>query len=144
MIREIQYDEIEKLLDLYAFLHKNEPPKIESNLRSLWEEITGDPNHHIVVAEKDGQLISTCVCVIVPNLTQSMRPYAFIENVITHPDFRQRGYATDCLNFAKEIAQSRRCYKMMLLTGSKEEATHKFYKDAGYNCTDKTGYIQWL
>ena len=144
MIREINNDELGKLLDLYSFLHKNGPTEINGIIRELWNEITDDPNHHIIIAEKDDLFISTCVCIIVPNLTQAMRPYALIENVVTHPDYRKQGHATRCLNYAKEIAQSRRCYKMMLLTGSQEEATHKFYKDAGYNCSDKTGYIQWL
>lgn len=36
------------------------------------------------------------------------------------------------------------CYKMMLLTGSKEKSTLGFYTKAGYNSTDKTAFIQWL
>lgn len=33
---------------------------------------------------------------------------------------------------------------MMLLTGSKENSTIEFYKQAGYNKNDKTAFIQWL
>jgi len=33
---------------------------------------------------------------------------------------------------------------MMLLTGSKKQATLDFYSKAGYNSTDKTAFIQWL
>jgi GNAT superfamily N-acetyltransferase len=82
--------------------------------------------------------------VIIPNLTRNIRPYAFVENVVTHTEYRGKGYATECLNYAKEIAQKANCYKMMLLTGSKEEATLNFYSNAGYNSTDKTAFIQWL
>lgn len=32
----------------------------------------------------------------------------------------------------------------MLLTGSKEESTLRFYESAGYNKKDKTAFIQWL
>ena len=32
----------------------------------------------------------------------------------------------------------------MLLTGSKEERTLDFYRNAGYNSADKTAFIQWL
>ena len=32
----------------------------------------------------------------------------------------------------------------MLLTGAKDEGTLEFYKKAGYNCKDKTAFIQWL
>ena len=44
----------------------------------------------------------------------------------------------------KEIALKENCYKMMLLTGSKEKATLDFYSRAGYNSSDKTAFITWL
>lgn len=53
-------------------------------------------------------------------------------------------YSTVCLNYAKQMAQERSCYKMMLLTGSKEESTLKFYRNVGYNSSDKTAFIQWI
>ena len=28
-----------------------------------------------------------------------------MENVVTHSDYRGKGYATQCLNYAREIAQ---------------------------------------
>ena len=81
---------------------------------------------------------------IIANLTRNIRPYAFIVNVVSHADYRGKGYATACLNYAKELATKANCYKMMLLTGSKSESTLNFYKRAGYNSTDKTAFIQWL
>ena len=94
--------------------------------------------------EIDGKIVASCVCVIIPNLTRSIRPYAFIENVVTHSDYRGKGYATEVLNYAKNIAENTNCYKMMLLTGSKKETTLNFYSNAGYNSTDKKAFIQWL
>lgn len=49
-----------------------------------------------------------------------------------------------CLTYAKEIAKKEKCYKIMLLTGSKEESTLNFYRKCGYNSEDKTAFIQWL
>ena len=97
-----------------------------------------------MVCAIDGKIVSSCVCVIIPNLTKNVRPYAFIENVVTHKDYRGKGYATACLSYARQIAEDNDCYKMMLLTGSKEEKTLKFYENAGYNSSDKTAFIQWL
>lgn len=77
-------------------------------------------------------------------LTRNIRPYAFAENVVTHTDFRGHGLTSECLEYAKQIAQQSNCYKMMLLTGSKEKKTLDFYRNAGYNSTDKTAFIQWL
>lgn len=144
MIREILPIELEGLLELYTQLHGNAIPEDTEALRKLWQQILDDPCHHIIVAVEEGHIVSSCVCVIVPNLTHHQQPYALIENVITDEAYRGRGLATDCLNYAREIARGENCYKMMLLTGSKEESTHRFYQRAGYNANDKTAYIQWL
>jgi len=144
MVREIQENELGELLELYLFLHEESVPEMTRQLKDTWNTIIKDKNHHIIVNEVDGKIVSSCVCVIIPNLTRNIRPYAFIENVVTHADHRGKGYATACLNFARELAVKENCYKMMLLTGSKKQATLDFYSKAGYNSTDKTAFIQWL
>ena len=144
MIREAQKKYIEGLLKLYLFLHEKEIPDNKKQLQNTWQQIINDENHYLIVCEIDGIIVSSCVCVIIPNLTRNVRPYAFVENVVTMEKYRGKGYATACLNYAKNIAQKNNCYKIMLLTGSKEESTLNFYKKAGYNCTDKTAFIQWL
>ncbi|MBE6024309.1 MAG: GNAT family N-acetyltransferase [Cellulosilyticum sp.] len=144
MIREIKKEDFEGLMTLYMQLHNNPMPDKTKELMALWDAIVEDKNHHIIVAEEDGKVVSSCVCEIIPNLTHGQRPYAFIENVITDENYRKRGLATACLNYAKEVAQKENCYKMMLLTGSKAESTLRFYEEAGYNRKDKTAFIQWL
>ena len=144
MVRKIRENELEKLLELYLFLHEKSVPEMTEHLKNTWNTIMEDKNHHIIVKETDGKIVSSCVCVIIPNLTRNIRPYAFIENVVTHAEYRGKGYATECLNYAKDIAVKEKCYKMMLLTGSKEETTLNFYGNAGYNSSDKTAFIQWL
>lgn len=144
MVREIKENELNELLQLYLFLHEESVPEMTTHLKDTWDTIIMDKNHHIIVNEVDGKIVSACVCVIIPNLTRSIRPYAFVENVVTHSNYRGKGYATECLSFAKELAVKENCYKMMLLTGSKKQATLNFYEKAGYNSTDKTAFIQWL
>ena len=117
MVREIYISELNELLELYLHLHERTIPNITEHLNSTWNTIIQDKNHHIIVNEVNGKIVSSCVCVIIPNLTRNIRPYAFIENVVTHKNYRGRGYATECLNYAKEIAIKDNCYKMMLLTG---------------------------
>ncbi len=143
-IREINVNELNELLELYTHLHEQGVPENSNNLQKTWNTICNDENHHIIVCEVNGQIVSSCVCVIIPNLTRNIRPYALIENVVTHTDYRNNGYATACLNYARELAVRSNCYKIMLLTGSKNNSTLNFYKKAGYNCTDKTAFIQWL
>lgn len=144
MIREACENDLDELLQLYLFLHEKDIPEYTQHLKNTWDAIIKDENHHLIVNETDGRIVSSCVCVIIPNLTRGVRPYAFVENVVTHKDYRGKGYATQCLAYAREIAQENNCYKMMLLTGSKEQSTLDFYAGAGYNSSDKTAFIQWL
>ena len=144
MIREAKHEDLNAILELYLFLHEDSIPEKDEHLRKTWMQIIQDKDHHLIVNEIDGKIISSCVCVIIPNLTRNVRPYAFVENVVTHADFRGNGYAGECLEYARKIAEKENCYKMMLLTGSKKSETLHFYEKAGYNSTDKTGFIQWL
>lgn len=144
MIREVTEQDYDGLMQLYTQLHDNPLPQPDGRARQVWQQILADPAHHIVVAEEDGRIVSSCVCVIVPNLTHGQRPYALVENVVTDAAYHKQGLATDCLAYAKALAIAENCYKIMLLTGSKQESTLHFYEQAGYNQHDKTAFIQWL
>jgi GNAT superfamily N-acetyltransferase len=144
MVREAEKEDLAEILQLYLFLHETEVPAASEQLTAVWNSIILDENHHLIVNVIEDRIVSSCICVIIPNLTRSIRPYAFIENVVTHGDYRGRGYATDCLNYARSIAEKENCYKMMLLTGSKEHEVLRFYQNAGYNNTDKTAFIRWI
>lgn len=144
MVREATKKDLNSLLELYLYLHEERIPEMDNHLLKTWTQIIEDKNHHIIVNVQDGKIVASCVCVIIPNLTRGVRPYAFIENVVTHADYRNKGLATECLNYARDIARDNGCYKMMLLTGSKSEKTLNFYRNAGYNSADKTAFIQWL
>jgi len=143
-IREAEREDLQQLLELYTQLHNNSMPSSDKSIKEIWNEILTDKNHHIIAGFIEDKLVSSCVVVVVPNLTHNQRPYALVENVITHEAHRNKGYATAVLNYAKKIAMSENCYKIMLLTSSKEESTLDFYEKAGYNRNDKTGFVQWM
>lgn len=144
MVREMLSEDFDNLMELYTQLHENQLPEKTDEVVQLWKKILNDKDHHIIVAEENGKIVSSCVCIIIPNLTHNQSPYALIENVVTHKDHRKKGLATSCLNYAKEIAIRENCYKLMLLTGSKKQSTLNFYEEAGYNKNDKTAFIQWI
>ena len=144
MLREAVQEDLFELLNLYLSLHEKEIPEDSLHLQQVWSEMISDQHHHVIVKEVEGRIVSSCICVIIPNLTRGVRPYALIENVVTREEDRGKGYASSCLEYAKQIAKEGNCYKMMLLTGSKNASTQNFYKGVGYNSEDKTAYIQWL
>ena len=144
MLREAVQEDLFELLNLYLSLHEKEIPGDSFHLQQVWSEMISDQRHHVIVKEVEGRIVSSCICVIIPNLTRGVRPYALIENVVTREEDRGKGYASACLEYAKQIAKEGNCYKIMLLTGSKNASTQDFYKGACYNSKNKTAYIQWL
>ena len=144
MVREAGWTDIEALLRLYLFLHEDSMPGDDARRRAVWEQIMGDPNHHVLVYELDGEIVAACSCVVIPNLTRALRPFALIENVVTHVAHRRRGYALRCLERAREIARNEGCYKIMLMTGAKDPGTLAFYRRAGFDNEEKTVFIQRL
>ena len=144
VIKEARKEDLHKLLELYTYLHDNVFPTIDARIEDIWSRIVKDKNHYILLGCIGGKLVASCVVVIIENLTQCQRPYAVIENVITHPDYRNKGYASLALSAAKNVAVKNNCYKIMLMTGSKQEGTLNFYRRAGFNESDKTAFVQWL
>lgn len=146
-IREANAGDAEALQELYHSHLTTNSPAGERDLTE-WEhtlvEFEADSRYHILVREEDGRIVSSVTIIVIPNLTHGRRPYALIENVVTHADYRGRHYASQLMARASEIAQKMGCYKIMLLTGSKLESTLQFYENCGFNCNDKTAFIKWL
>ena len=141
-VRLIRYEELEELLKLYGQLHPDDPlVENEMGLKQVWDEIYNDSNQFYLVLEENGKIVSSCTLAIIKNLTRGLRPYAIIENVITHQEYRKRGYGTKVLHKAIDMAKEKKCYKVMLLTSAKDEATLNFYENAGFTKGIKTGFI---
>jgi len=142
--REIEAHELPALLELYRHLHKADAPLPDMNtLQEVWNDIVDDAKLHCLVADLHGTLVASCILAIIPNLTRGARPYGLIENVITHPDHRRQGIGTQLLQHALDIAWAHRCYKVMLLTGRKDENVFRFYENAGFKRGVKTGFIAY-
>ena len=141
-VRRIKYEELESLLSLYEYLIPDDPKlKIDTALKEHWNEILSDPSYFYFVIEKDDMLVCSCNLTIIKNLTRSARPYGIIENVVTHPDYRNKGYGTAVLKKAIEAAKENNCYKVVLTTSRKDENTLRFYENAGFNMGEKTAFI---
>lgn len=143
-IRLVRREELPQLLGLCRQLHQDGWLEEGPAALAIWEEIQNSSGYHIIVAGEGERLLSTCTLLVVPNLTHQGRPYGLIENVVTDRDHRGQGLASACLGFAKELAQQRGCYKLMLMTGRKDAATLGFYASAGYRSEEKTAFVQWL
>jgi GNAT superfamily N-acetyltransferase len=137
-IRIARPTELAGLLNLYRYLHPDDPLPDAATAEAAWSALMGSDRIKIIVADRAGLLLSTCTLVTVPNLTRGVRPYGLIENVVTHPDHRRTGLGRAVLSFALDAAWQAGCYKVMLATGSRREETLRFYEQAGFDRGGKT------
>lgn len=145
VVREICSEELAQLLALYSQLHEHDPRLVvDEQVLVVWNEILHDPHHHCLGVFIDGVMVSSCVLVIIPNLTRGARPYALIENVVTQEGYRRCGCGSLLLKKAVEAARERNCYKVMLMTSRKDEGVAAFYTHAGFDGGDKTAFVMRL
>jgi GNAT superfamily N-acetyltransferase len=141
-IREIREQERNELLELYRHLHEADVPLPEAGVvESVWKQIQADPNQRCLGVFVEGRLVASCILCIVPNLTRGCRPYGLIENVVTRKDMRRKGYGKAILETALRAAWDRNCYKVMLLTGRKDEGVYRFYESAGFDRHAKQAFL---
>lgn len=138
-IRFADREDIQQLLKLYRHLDPEDKETTVTDALKNLDLLKRYPGSHILIGCLDGNIVTTCTLVVIPNLTRGGAPYALIENVVTNSAHRNKGYGKAVLKDATQTAWHAGCYKVMLLTGSKHPAILKFYQDAGFE-QDKTGF----
>jgi GNAT superfamily N-acetyltransferase len=93
----------------------------------------------VVAAFAADGMVGTCTVNLCANLSWSGWPYAIIENVIVSRHHRNQGIGKAILQYATDFARQAGCYKVALMTGSRDPAVHRFYESAGFSAS-KQGY----
>ena len=138
------------------FVLKEEPWWMENDFGEVDEMklktvIELRPEYYVRVAgeseiafEVSGKVVSSVHVTVIKNLTHNLRPYAIIENVVTHADHRCNGYGSALLSEATEFAKKHNCYKVFLETGSNKESTLNFYRKNGFSVDAKHSCLKRL
>lgn len=140
MIRRAAPSDLAGMLDLCQHLNPHDPRVPEADAATAWQAMLGSDLIRLMVAEEGGLLVSSCMLVIVPNITRGARSFGVIENVVTHAAYRGRGLGRAVLAAAMEAAWQADCYKVMLATGSRQGSTWSFYEGAGFTRATKTHF----
>ena len=146
-IRKATGTDANDLKILYFDYLTHYPPTEEQDMQQ-WADMLNkfekDENMYLLVAIEDGKAVSSVQMAIIESLTHNVRPFAVIENVVTHEDYRKKGYASALLEHATEIARDRNCYKVFLETGSNRESTLNFYRNNGFAIDEKHSCLKKL
>jgi GNAT superfamily N-acetyltransferase len=137
-------DDLPAMLALYRHLSSDDPVLAPEQVRADYARLIGSELASLLVADLDGTVVASCLLLIVPNLTRGGRPFAIIENVVTHAGHRRQGLGTRLLALACERARAVNCYKLMLTTGRSDEGVLRFYEQAGFSRGGKTFFdMRW-
>jgi len=144
--RSIHEDELDELLALYEMLSTSNESldPADPAVREEFETMLAEDSLTIVAVEHDDRVVATCMVSVTRNLTHDVRPWAVMENVVTHEAYRGQGFGTAAVEHGFDVADAAGCYKVMLLTGRESDAVHQFYEDCGFDREEKTGYVRYL
>lgn len=141
-IRPLAQNDLVSLLILFRDLHKlDEPLPPSEKVERTWSEVLATSRSVCFGGFIGADLVSSSTVTVIPNLTRGCRPYGLVENVVTSSRHRRRGYGSALLRAALSHAWSTGCYKVMLLTGRKDEATFRFYRSAGFDENEKQAFV---
>lgn len=141
-IRTLGFDDLDALLALYRHLNPDDQPlPARPVVEAAARQLLGEPAWRVYGGFEGGELVSSCTLVRVPNLTRGCASYGLIENVVTDAAHRGRGHGRALLAQALGDAWAAGCYKVMLLTGRKDEAVYRFYEGAGFDRHGKQAFI---
>lgn len=130
-VRELSRYDFPDLYVLLTHLSRDNPVPDGAEGESILYEILAMPGTSLLGAECEGRIVSTAMLSILPNLTFGGRPLARIENVVTLPDFRGRGFAAAVMEKAIEKARSKNCADISLLSPKSLKA-EGFYRKLGF------------
>ncbi|MGJ8525263.1 hypothetical protein LMG33818_000991 [Halomonadaceae bacterium LMG 33818] len=137
-VRAAVSNDLPTLLALYQHLNKGDEIPDAASAEAALAQLSSMPGSELLVGFEGDTMVAACTLMILPNLTRGGRPFALIENVVTHAGYRHKGYARKVLACATEQAEYYGCYKIMLLTSGDTDICH-FYERVGFEQT-KTGF----
>ena len=144
-LRELNENDLESLIKLYEQLDGTNGDFTTEDARKIWKaEIEGNKKIKYFGAVEKRKVISTCYCLIIPNLTRLGSSIAFVENVVTDSEYRGQGLGRKVMEMAIEFVCENNCYKVILQSASFRKEAHQFYKNLGFDGESKKAFIMKL
>ena len=139
--RLARISDLDEMLKVFAASEVSSAAKPYGRAEAIWLEMINSDGVAVFVAEAAGTIVSTCMLIMAPNLLRSGKRHGFLENVVTHPDFRGRGYGRAVVRTALEHAWRADCHHVLLQSGRDDRRVHTFYEGLGFRPGLRTGYV---
>ena len=100
--------------------------------RAAFDEITADPRHRLVVAEREGEIVGTLQISIIPGMPNFGMKRGMLENVHIRADQRGSGLGTQMVQWAIERCREAGCGLVQLTSNKVRHDAHRFYEKLGF------------
>ena len=100
--------------------------------RAAFDEITADPHHRLVVAERHGEVVGTIQLSFVPGMPNFGMRRGMLENVHIRADQRGTGLGTQMVTWAVERCREAGCGVVQLTSNKVRLDAHRFYEKLGF------------
>jgi GNAT superfamily N-acetyltransferase len=139
--RLAQASDLGRLLDLFRESEVSSIAEPSDRADRIWSEILVCKGIAVFVSDADARIAATCTLITAPNLLRGGRGHGFLENVVTHREFRGRGHGRAVVEAALTEAWARDCHHVLLQSGRQDPRVHRFYERCSFEPGVRTGYV---
>jgi ribosomal protein S18 acetylase RimI-like enzyme len=102
---------------------------------AAFEQIENDPNHELIVAERNGEVIGTLHLMFLPSISFQGGLRAQIESVRVDRQFQSQGIGSAMMGWSMQRAKQRGAQVVQLTTHKTRVDAHRFYERLGFKGT---------
>jgi len=133
--------DLPSLLELFAASEVSPVIQPFERAERVWLETLERQGVYVFVSEEGMRVAATCMLVTAPNLLRQGRGHGFLENVVTHPDFRGLGHGSAVVRAALAQAWAADCHHVLLQSGRTDPRVQRFYEHQGFVARRRTAYV---
>ncbi len=128
IVRMLADDELGSQRECY------ETPLPESYYKAF-EKIDRDPDHELIVAEQNGEIIGTLQLMFLASLSYQGGLRSQVESVRVDSRYQNKGIGTEMMKYVIERAKARGAHTMQLTSHQSRKDAHRFYERLGFKLT---------
>ena len=133
--------DLSSILGLFEVSEVSSAAQPLDRAEGIWHEILDRRGVAVFVSDADERVAATCMLIMAPNLLRGGRQHGFLENVITHPEYRGAGYGRAVVGAALEHAWQADCHHVLMQSGRAAPRVHAFYERVGFTLGLRMGYV---
>jgi GNAT superfamily N-acetyltransferase len=100
---------------------------------SAFEKIDNDPNHELIVAELNGNVIGTLQLMFLPSISFQGGLRAQVESVRVDKKHRSQGIGSELMKWTIERVKEHGAHVVQLTTHRSRDDAHRFYERLGFS-----------